>query len=113
MPQGLGELNYRIVSENPVDGVALPPDQLLALILRAGKHRHLVWTAGRVLKEAALWKRVWQLDYEDRKRVLKGITSHLQALASQGILQRRAERQSVGYGNEIGFDYLGNNSRRK
>lgn len=103
-----------MVSENPVDAVALPSDQLLALIVRAEKHKPLVWTAGRVLKEAALWKRVRQLDYEERKKVLKGITSHLQTLASQGILQRRSERQSIGYGNEIGFDYIGSDeSHRK
>jgi|HubBroStandDraft_1064217.scaffolds.fasta_scaffold360226_2 hypothetical protein len=101
-----------MVSENPVDVVTLSPDQLLVLIVRAEKHKQLVWTAGRVLKEAALWKRVRQLDYEERKKVLKGIASQLQALASQGILQRRVERQSIGYGNEIGFDYVGDDSRR-
>ena len=25
---------------------------------------------------------------------------------SKGILRRRAERQSIGYGDEVGFDYL-------
>jgi hypothetical protein len=66
--------------------------------------KKLVWTAGRVLKEAALWKRVEELDYEERKIVLKRVTGFLEDFASQGFLQRRTEPQSIGCGNEIGFD---------
>lgn len=83
------------------------PATVLNVIVRAEKHRRFVWTAGRVLKEAALWKQVEQLDYEKRKAILKQITRCLEALEFQGTLQRRAERQSIGYGDEIGFDYVG------
>jgi hypothetical protein len=70
------------------------------------EHNKIVWTAGRVLKEASLWRRVEELDYEERKVVLKRLTGFLENFASQGLLQRRTEPQSIGYGNEIGFDYL-------
>jgi len=46
-----------------------------------------VWTAGRVLKKAALWKRVEELDYEERKAVLKRMPEFLESLASRDVLQ--------------------------
>lgn len=95
-----------MIREKIVDAIAPSPAQVLDLIVRAEKHRKFVWTAGRVLKEAALWKRVEELDYEERKTVLKRITSFLEDLASQGVLRPRAEVQSIGYGDEIGFDYV-------
>ena len=58
------------------------------------------------MKEAALWRQVEELDYEERKIVLKRVTGTLERLALQGHLQRRNEPQSIGYGNEIGFDYV-------
>ena len=86
------------------------PEEVLALIVEAEGHRKFVWTAGRVLKEAALWARVEGLTYGERKVVLKRVTSLLEDLATQGILQRRQELQSIGYGNEIGFDYARSSS---
>jgi hypothetical protein len=47
-----------MIHEKIVDAIAPSPAQVLDLIVRAEKHRRFVWTAGRVLKEAALWKRV-------------------------------------------------------
>jgi hypothetical protein len=35
------------------------------------------------------------------------LVSFLEELAQQGILHRRQERQSIRYGDEIGFDYVG------
>ena len=49
------------------------PEQILDLIVHTETHGKIVWTAGRVLKEATLWKRVEELDYEERKIVLKRI----------------------------------------
>jgi|ERR1700677_2989966 hypothetical protein len=95
-----------MIREKIVETIAPSPAQVLDVIVRAEKHRRFVWTAGRVLKEAALWKRVEELDYEERKTVLKRITSFLEDLASQGVLRRRAEVQSIGYGDEVGFDYV-------
>jgi hypothetical protein len=43
------------------------------------------------LKEAALWKRVEELDYEERKIVLKRVTRILEEFAFNGHLQRRSE----------------------
>lgn len=65
-----------------------------------------MWTAGRVLKEAALWSHVENLQYEERKSVLKLVTNILDGLAAKGVLERRRELQSIGYGDEIGFDYV-------
>ena len=53
-----------------------------------------------------MWTRVEELDYEERKIVLNRVTSTLEALASDGVLERRHESQSIGYGDEIGFDYV-------
>jgi hypothetical protein len=38
--------------------------------------------------------------------VLKRIAGFLHDLAQQGFLQRRDELQSIGFGNEIGFDFV-------
>jgi hypothetical protein len=95
-----------MIREKFVDAVVPPPERILDLIVRAEDHKKLVWTAGRVLKEAALWKRVEELDYEERKMVLKRVTGLLEDFAYQGFLRRRSEPQSIGYGNEIGFDYV-------
>ena len=89
-----------------VDAVLPSPERVLDLIVRAESRKKLAWTAWRVLKEAALAKRFEELPYKERKLVLKRITGILEELASRGILQRRVELQSIGYGSEIGFDYV-------
>ena len=95
------------MQENEVANALLPsPKQVLDLIVDSERHRKFVWTAGRVLKEAALWTRVEALEYDDRKFVLKRVTGFLEDLAVHGILQRRSEPQSIGYGDEVGFDYV-------
>jgi hypothetical protein len=81
--------------------------EVLDVIVNAERHRKFVWTAGRVLREAALWTRLEALPYLDRKRVLKRLITVLEDLATQGVLQRRRDVQSIRYGDEIGFDYLG------
>lgn len=92
---------------NEVVNALLPsPKQVLDLIVDSERHRKFVWTAGRVLKEAALWTRVEALEYDDRKLVLKRVAGFLEDLAVRGILQRRSEPQSIGYGDETGFDYV-------
>ena len=82
------------------------PEEVHSVIADAERHRKFVWTAGRILKEAALWAQVDGLEFEERKAVLKRVTGFLEVLAVKGILQRRQELQSIGYGNEIGFDYV-------
>jgi hypothetical protein len=80
--------------------------EALAVIANAEHHRKFVWTAGRVLREAALWTRLEGLPYRERKLVLKRLVAVLEELAVKGILQRRREVQSIGYGDEIAFDYF-------
>ena len=95
-----------MIRERLVHAVVPPPERILDLIVRTEEQKKIVWTAGRVLKEAALWKQVEELDYEERRMVLKRVTGLLEDIASQGLLQRRTEPQSIGYGNETGFDYV-------
>lgn len=95
-----------MIRQKVVDAVVPSPGQILDLIRRGEARRKFVWTAGRVLKEAVLWTQVEALDYEERKMVLKRVADFLEELASQGVLQRRVEPQSIGYGNEIGFDFV-------
>jgi hypothetical protein len=89
-----------------VDALLPSSKQVLDLIVDSERHRRFVWTAGRVLKEMALWTRVEALEYDDRKFVLKRVAGFLEDLAIRGILQRRSEPQSIGYGEEVGFDYV-------
>ena len=92
---------------NEVVNALLPSQkQVLDLIVDSERHRKFVWTEGRVPKEAALWTRVEALEYDDRKFVLKRVAGFLEDLALRGILQRRNEPQSIGYGDEVGFDYV-------
>lgn len=70
------------------------------------RHRKIVWTAGRVLKEMGLWTRIGGLEYEERKLVVRRLVRCLEALETSGALRRRPEPQSIGYGDEIGFDYV-------
>jgi hypothetical protein len=80
--------------------------EVLDVIVNAERHRKFVWTAGRVLRETALSTRLEALPYSERKRVLKRLIAVLEDLATQGVLQRRRDVQSIGYGDEIGFDYV-------
>jgi hypothetical protein len=95
-----------MIQQNLVEAAVPSPDRTFELIVRTANHRKIVWTAGRVLKEAALWRQVEELDYEERKIVLKRVTGILEEFTSQGHLQRRNQPQSIGYGSEIGFDFV-------
>ncbi|HLW83563.1 MAG TPA: hypothetical protein VKR60_00030 [Candidatus Sulfotelmatobacter sp.] len=82
-------------------------EEVLAVITAAERHRKFVWTAARVLREAALRTGLETLRYRERKLVLKRLATFLEDLAAEGVLQRRREVQSIGYGDEVGFDYVG------
>jgi hypothetical protein len=100
-----------MIRQNLIEAAVPSPDRILDLIVHIENHRKIVWTAGRILKEAARWRQVEELDYEERKIVLKQVTGILEEFALQGHLRRRNEPQSIGYGNEIGFDYVSLKSR--
>lgn len=53
-----------------------------------------------------MWTHAEALPYEDRRRILRRIESFLEELAAKGVLRRRVEVQSIGYGDEVGFDYV-------
>ena len=95
-----------MIRQTLIDAAVPTSQQIFDLIVHAENHKKVVWTAGRVLKEAALWERVETLDYDERKIVLKRVTAILEEFVLKGNLQRRNEPQSIGYGNEIGFNYI-------
>jgi hypothetical protein len=80
---------------------------VLDLISDAERHRKFVWTGSRVLKEGGLLSSIGGVSYSERRAVLKRMTGVLENLAARGILHRRAELQSIGFGDEIGYDYVG------
>jgi hypothetical protein len=73
--------------------------QIFDLVVQAEKHKKIVWTAGRVPREAA-GRRVMELDYDERKIVLKGVTGILDEFALKGHLLRHNEPESIGYGSD-------------
>src|SRR5262245_56226615 len=95
-----------MIRQNFIEAVVPSSKEVLDLIAQTEDHKKIVWTAGRVLREAGRWKRVEQLDYDERKIVLRRVTDILEEFALSGHLQRRNEPQSIGYGNEHGFDYV-------
>jgi hypothetical protein len=76
------------------------------LISEAERSRAFVWTAGRVLIEKGLTRKFYLLPARERKAILKRLTSYLGELANNGGLERREMRQGIGFGSEIGFNYL-------
>jgi hypothetical protein len=80
------------------------PAEVLAIIEKAERSRKFVWTAGRVLKEGAFVTHWAELRSDHRKLVLQKTTGFLEVLADQHKLERREISQSIGFGNEIGFD---------
>jgi galactose-1-phosphate uridylyltransferase len=95
-----------MIRKELVDAVAPSPETVLDVIIRAEAHKKFVWTAWRVLKEAALSTRLEELDYEERKLVVKHVNELLKDLASRRVLYRRTVLQSIGWGNEIGYDFV-------
>ncbi len=86
-------------------------EQVLKIISSAERHRKFAWTASRVLKEGGQLGRIAGR-YEERKIVLKRIAGFLEDLEVQGFLLRREELQSIGYGQEMGFDFVASQRKR-
>lgn len=79
---------------------------VLAVILAAERSRKYIWTAGRVLIEAGFVGRWNALDSNEKKTILKSLTKHLGALSEEGVLVARPDVQSIGFGQEKGFEYI-------
>jgi len=80
--------------------------EVLTVILAAERSRKYVWTAGRVLIEGAFEGRWQALDSHEKKTLLKNLTKLLEALSDEGVLVLRPDLQSIGFGQEKGFDYI-------
>lgn len=79
---------------------------LLAVILEAERSRKYVWTAGRVLIEGGFKGRWEELNANEKKTILRCLTKLLEALSDDGVPAPRPDLQSIGFGQEKGFDYL-------
>jgi hypothetical protein len=80
--------------------------ELLDLIKSTERTRRFVWTTGRIIQEVGLKSQLRQVSSEERKCVRQQLKKLLEELCSQGILQRRARRQSVRLDNDVGFDFV-------
>jgi hypothetical protein len=89
-----------------MDHVPKTPEDVLDVIVRSERSRRFAWTAGRVILRCALRIQFRSLEYNERKLILKRIRIYLDLLAERGLLVRREEPQSIGFGNEVGFDHL-------
>ena len=93
-------------ADKKIDVLSPSAGQVHALIANVGKRKKLVWTAWRIVRGLGIVEQFEELGHKGRKRVLKRIERILKEMAVQGTLHRRAVLQGVGYGNEIGFDYI-------
>lgn len=81
-------------------------NEILEIIEENERHRKYVWTVGRVLQRAALLTNFEQLNYAERKALRHRLEALLEQLAGEGVLSRRPEIQTIGFGEETGFDYV-------
>lgn len=89
----------------PVDFLPSTPQELLHIIRVAERSRKYVWTATRVLIEAAHERNWVELDHRQCKAASQGITDLLESLANEGVLRRRPVLHSVGFGYEKAVDF--------
>jgi hypothetical protein len=87
-------------------GLPQSPEELLGLITKAEESKKYVWTPGRIVIETAMRTQIESLKWEYRKAVFKQLHDWLEDLTTQGILERRELRQSIRFGNEIGYNYI-------
>ena len=60
-PDYNSKIPIHMIRNELVDAVIPSPEQVLDLIVSAERHQKVVWTAGRLLKEMALWTLVERL----------------------------------------------------
>jgi hypothetical protein len=80
--------------------------EVLDVIVAAERSRKYVWTAGRVLIQGAFQGLWGMLDPDEKKAILRRLTRLLEELADDGVLAPRPILQSIGYGDEKGFDFI-------
>lgn len=93
-----------MVRKELIDGVIPSAEKMFDVIVHS--HKNMVWSAWRLLKEAALSSSADELTYEERRFVTKRVTEFLEELASQYVLYRRAEIQGTVWGKLVGYDYV-------
>jgi hypothetical protein len=79
---------------------------VLSIIETKEHSKKFVWTAGRVLMAASLVSYWVELSPSDRKALLKRVQGLLEELETKGVLERRPIKQGIGFGDEVGFDFL-------
>ena len=81
-------------------------DDVAALITKSEKHRKYVWTAGRIVKRLGVETDLRSLSVTERSAILRHFRRLLRELAKRGIIRKRSEIQSIGFGDELGYDYV-------
>ena len=81
-------------------------EDVAALITESEKHRKYVWTAGRIIMRLGVETQVRSLAVRERAAILRHLRRLLRELDARGIIQKRSEIQSIGFGDELGYDYV-------
>src|ERR1043165_7372216 len=81
-------------------------DDVIALITESEKHRKYVWTAGRIVKQLGVEAHIRSLSATERSSILRHFRWLLRELDKLGFVRRRSEVQSIGFGDEPGYDYV-------
>ena len=80
-------------------------EDVMVLIAESEKHRKYVRTAGRIIKRMGV-EAHRSLAAGERSAILRHFRRLLCDLEVQGFLRRRSEVQSIGLGDEPGYDYV-------
>ena len=81
-------------------------DDVVALITKSEKHRKYVWTAGRIIKRLGVETHVRSLSVTESSAILRHFRGLLRELDASGVVRKRREIQSIGFGDEPGYDYV-------
>ncbi len=81
-------------------------EDVVALITKSEKYRKYVWTAGRIIKRLGVETHVCSLPVAERSAILRHFRRLLRELDATGIVRKRREIQSIGFGDESGYDYV-------
>jgi hypothetical protein len=91
-------------SELPAAGISI--GQVLDVIRRTEARHHVVWTAGRVLKEEGLLHRIMTGDPGARKLILRQVRAILKTLVRDGVLAERGLQFNYGMSTEVSYDFV-------
>lgn len=86
--------------------LSISEEEVLEFIKVSESKKHYIWTASRVLQMTGNIRRE-ETPPDITQKNLHNIKSILLSLEESGHLQKRPQPQSIGFGDEIGFEYIG------